>query len=66
MVVAIDNIRLKVVYGAVAVCAWCQKVRDAGQHWQAVEASRLSQAGLDMTHTICPDCMKVVWPSPAA
>jgi hypothetical protein len=66
MVLAIDSIRLKVVYGAVAVCAWCQKVRDEGQNWQTIDANRLSQAGVDTTHTICPDCMKVVCPSLAS
>ena len=63
MVLALDTIQVKVVGGAVAVCAWCQKVRDEGQKWHVVDGNLLSQAGLDMTHTICPECKNALWSS---
>jgi len=40
----------------IAVCAWCEKVRDEHNHWHQTDLVLLANAGLSLTHTICDDC----------
>jgi hypothetical protein len=38
------------------VCAWCERVRTIGGHWEALE----EHAAVDAvaTHGICPECLE--------
>ncbi len=47
------------------VCASCKKIRDDEGYWSSVD-SYLVRHGLSaVTHSICPDCMKLLYPNPS-
>jgi hypothetical protein len=39
-------------------CAWCRRVRDERKDWQNVEGFLRTHIGLELTHGICPDCLR--------
>lgn len=49
---------LKVLKGILPLCCFCKKIRDDKGHWESVDVyiDKYSQA--DISHSICPDCMK--------
>lgn len=38
------------------ICAYCKKVRDDGNLWQAVEKYIAEHTGMGLSHSICPEC----------
>jgi len=38
------------------ICAYCKKIRDDGDYWEQLETYMNEHAGLDFSHSICPDC----------
>jgi hypothetical protein len=44
------------------ICANCKKVRDDQGYWQQVESYISEHTGAELTHGICPDCMKKLYP----
>jgi len=42
------------------ICAWCRKVRNDQNYWQAVEDYLTEYAAVRFTHGICPDCLRAV------
>ena len=40
------------------ICSYCKKVRDDHDYWHQVENYLHSYAGIDFTHSVCPDCME--------
>jgi hypothetical protein len=40
------------------VCAWCKRIRTEENFWQPLDAYLSRQARLDVTHGICPDCLR--------
>jgi hypothetical protein len=44
------------------ICANCKKIRDDQGYWQQVENYIAEQTGAELTHGICPDCMKKLYP----
>jgi hypothetical protein len=50
------------VEGLVPVCMHCRKVRDEAQGWQPMEAYLKANLDVDVTHGLCPDCLRVHYP----
>ena len=48
--------RVKTLAPLVPVCAWCEKIRDDEQYWSSVGEYLKTQAGVQVTHGICPPC----------
>ena len=46
--------------GLLPICAWCRKVRNDQNYWQAVEDYLSEHAAVRFTHGICPDCLRSV------
>jgi hypothetical protein len=44
------------------ICANCKKIRDDQGYWQQVDKYLNEHAGTEFTHSICPDCMKLLYP----
>lgn len=44
------------------MCAGCRRIRHDGTEWSTLEAYLVEQAGVRMTHGICPDCMQHLYP----
>ena len=42
------------------ICAWCHKVRNDQNYWQAVEEYLSEYAAVRFSHGICPDCLEAV------
>jgi DNA-binding response OmpR family regulator len=50
--------RISTLQELLPMCAWCKKVRDDHNYWQAVEGYVSEHTDMRFTHGICPDCMK--------
>jgi hypothetical protein len=48
--------------GMLPICASCKKIRDDKGYWQQVEVYIKEHAGVDFSHSICPDCQKKLYP----
>lgn len=44
------------------ICANCKKIRDSENKWEPVEAFINRHNNVRLSHGICPDCMKVLYP----
>lgn len=40
------------------ICAWCKKVRNDQDYWQQVEEYLRDCADIQVSHGVCPECMK--------
>lgn len=38
------------------ICSYCKKIRNDQQYWQRMEEYFNAHAGVDFSHSICPDC----------
>jgi CheY-like chemotaxis protein len=57
---ALDNI--KTLRGLLPICAGCKNIRDDDGYWIQVESYLTSHSDLNFTHSICPDCVKKLYP----
>lgn len=44
------------------MCAWCRRIRHDGNEWSTLEHYLVKQAGVRMTHGMCPACMREHYP----
>jgi phosphoserine phosphatase RsbU/P len=42
--------------GLLPICAYCKRIRDAGEHWQPIERYVEQRSEAQFSHGICPDC----------
>ncbi len=57
---ALDEV--KTLKGLLPICAKCKKVRDDEGYWQSVEKYISKKTDAKFTHSICPDCLKDLYP----
>lgn len=55
---------IRILEGFIPICANCKKIRSLGQ-WEPVEEYVRSHSLADFTHSICPDCLKKLYPQMA-
>ncbi|MBN1308506.1 MAG: hypothetical protein JXA18_11345 [Chitinispirillaceae bacterium] len=48
--------------GLLPICASCKKIRDDKGYWNHIEVYFSSHARVDFTHTLCPDCIRHLYP----
>lgn len=58
---ALDHV--KTLKGLVPICASCKNVRNDDGFWQQVEAYVSEHTEAKFSHSICPDCMKKLYPA---
>ena len=46
----------------IPMCAHCKKIRTHSGDWIRVENHPKQSPHLQVTHTICPDCAKILYP----
>jgi len=46
----------------IPICVKCKKVRDDQQFWRSVESYLRDHIGVDVTHGLCPACLKEHYP----
>ena len=56
---ALSNI--KTLQGLLPLCASCKKIRDDNGYWNQLEAYLLDHSDAEITHGICPECMKKLY-----
>ena len=57
---AFDHI--KALRGLLPMCASCKKIRDDAGYWDYIENYIQTHSEATVTHGICPDCMKKLYP----
>ena len=57
---AVANV--KVLSGLLPICANCKKVRDDKGYWSQIETYIHEHSDTKISHGICPDCMKKLYP----
>ncbi len=57
-----DEVRKLDGNGLVAVCSWCQKIRDPKGEWIDPGVFFFKHFGGQLTHTICEECCSLYFP----
>lgn len=50
------NRQIQELESILPICAYCKKIRDDGDYWEQLETYMTEHAGLDFSHSICPEC----------
>lgn len=53
---ALDHVRA--LQGLLPICSYCKKIRNEANYWEQVDSYLTSHLDLEITHSICPDCVK--------
>lgn len=53
---------LQALRGVVPICASCKAIRDKDGQWHPIESYIGRKAAVGLSHGICPDCMKRLYP----
>lgn len=46
----------------IPICSNCKKIRQDSGYWQAIESFITEQSGAMVSHGICPDCLRLLYP----
>jgi PAS domain S-box-containing protein len=52
----------KVLRGLLPICASCKNIRDENGDWLQIESYIRNRSEADFTHSLCPDCAKLLYP----
>jgi PAS domain S-box-containing protein len=53
---------VKKLSGLLPICASCKKIRDDKGYWNQIESYIRDHSEAEFSHSICPDCMKKLYP----
>ncbi len=53
--------KIKTLSGLLPICANCKKIRDDNGYWNQIEAYIRRHSYADFSHSICPDCARVLY-----
>lgn len=53
---------IKTLRGFIPICASCKKIRDDKGYWSRIEEYIQTHTEAQLSHGICPDCAKVLYP----
>lgn len=53
---------IKMLKGFLPICASCKNIRNDRGYWEKIEQYISSHSGAEFTHTLCPDCIKKLYP----
>jgi DNA-binding response OmpR family regulator len=54
--------RLKILEGIIPICMYCKNIRNDTDAWEKLEAYLSSHTNAQLSHGICPDCLKTQFP----
>lgn len=54
---------IKTLNDILPLCSFCKKIRDEQGNWEQVDVYIHKHAGVDISHSVCPDCMEKHYPS---
>lgn len=55
---------LKNLRGLLPICTGCKKIKDGKGYWEKVEKYLSEHADIDLSHSLCPDCVQKLYPKP--
>jgi hypothetical protein len=55
-------LEIKTLQGIIPICSNCKKIRDDKGYWQQVETYVRARTYAEFTHSICPDCLDILYP----
>jgi len=59
----IENVNeLMMLKNLIPICSNCKKIRDDDDFWTTVEQYFNTYISVDFTHSVCPDCIKELYP----
>ncbi|HYL79836.1 MAG TPA: PAS domain S-box protein [Candidatus Acidoferrum sp.] len=44
------------------ICANCKKIRNDADYWEHVESYFQARLGVDFSHSVCPECLRTLYP----
>ena len=53
---------VKTLRGILPICGQCKKIRDDQGYWKQVEQYLQEQSDAEVSHGLCPDCVKELYP----
>lgn len=53
---------VKTLSGLLPICSSCKKIRDDKGYWNQLEVYIRDHSEADFTHSICPECIKRLYP----
>jgi DNA-binding NtrC family response regulator len=54
--------KVKKLSGLIPICSSCKKIRDDKGYWNKLEKYLLEHSDATLSHGICPDCAKTLYP----
>ena len=54
--------KIKQLSGMLPICSSCKKIRDDKGYWKQIEAYIEDHSEAEFSHSICPDCAKILYP----
>lgn len=54
--------KVKQLSGFLPICSSCKKIRDDQGFWKAVESYIGDHSEAEFTHSVCPECAKILYP----
>ncbi|MCP4221359.1 MAG: DUF3365 domain-containing protein [bacterium] len=54
---------IKTLRGILPLCSYCKKIRKENGEWEPVDVYIYTHSEADVSHSICPDCMKANHPN---
>jgi len=54
--------KVKTLSGLLPICSSCKKIRDDKGYWNQIEAYIRDHSEAEFSHSICPECVKEVYP----
>lgn len=57
-----QNDKIKELSGLIPICSNCKKIRDDYGYWHQVEEYIRQHSEAEFTHSLCPNCMKALYP----
>lgn len=53
---------IKTLRGLLPICSFCKKIRDDEGYWHNVESYIRSKTEAQLSHGVCPDCLRKHYP----
>jgi len=53
---------IKQLKGILPLCSFCKKIREDSGYWEQVDVYVQKHSEADISHSICPECMKKYYP----
>ena len=53
---------VKTLQGIIPICSNCKKIRDDSGYWEQVEKYVKDRSDAEFSHSICPECAKMLYP----